>query len=131
MKRQFIDYHLYLKSTDWLNKKNHWIKLFGDKCICGNKGVNLHHRHYKNLGTEPPHQLILLCNRCHMLVHQLPDNFTTDKRQLKLNLRKLMRLYRTQLPPTGMSTGRVLKTLNLRGGDQELKTHQTVIENGE
>lgn len=94
MKRPFIDYKKYILSQDWKDKKNHWIKLFGNKCICGSIGENLHHRHYKNLGTEPPHQLILLCKKCHMLIHGLPDKFTTNKRQLKLNLRKLLRFYR-------------------------------------
>lgn len=94
MKRSFINYYTYITSQKWKDKKLHWIKLFGNICICGNIGENLHHRHYKNLGTEPPHQLILLCKNCHMLVHGLPDNFTTNKRELKLNLRKLLRFYR-------------------------------------
>lgn len=97
-KRKFIDYHKYLKSPEWDDKKAHHIKLFGDDCYtgCGKKGKQLHHRHYKNLGTEPPHQLVLLCSGCHQLVHGLPDNFVTDRRSMKLNLRKLLRLNRRE-----------------------------------
>jgi hypothetical protein len=91
----FLDYHKYLLSPDWKAKKQHQVKLFGNKCFsgCGRKAKALHHRHYKNLGTEPPHQLVLLCDSCHYFVHGLPDNFITSRRQMKLNLRKLLRKY--------------------------------------
>lgn len=89
-----IYYYDYIKSKEWKAKKDHWIKLFGNKCICGAIGEDLHHRHYKNLGTEPPHQLILLCRKHHKEAHGLPNNFTTKKRKLKLNLRKIIRQFR-------------------------------------
>lgn len=103
MNKSYIDYHQYIQSQDWKDRKNHWIKLFGNKCICGNIGENLHHRHYKSLGHEPPHQLILLCKKHHMFVHGLPDNFTTDKRTMKLRLRSLLRFYRKRHHPAGVT----------------------------
>lgn len=100
-KRAFIEYHSYLLSDTWKQKKKHWIKLFGNKCVCGDITTNLHHRHYKNFGTEPTHQLILLCNSSQEIVHGLPHLFTKDEKKMKLNLRSLIRLYRKlEQPPT-------------------------------
>lgn len=113
--RKFIDYHKYLASDEWRKKKEHWIKLFGNDCICGKVGTDLHHRHYKNLGTEPPHQLILLCRNCHYLTHG-GEIFTTDHKIMRANLRRLLRLSRTPIKAAAPLGERNTSAIQKKGG---------------
>ena len=92
--RKFIDYYQYIKSTEWETKRALFIKKF-PFCFCGKKVENVHHRHYKNIPTEPLHQLVGLCRNHHKETHL--DNFgkhTINKKIMKLNIRRILNFYR-------------------------------------
>jgi 5-methylcytosine-specific restriction endonuclease McrA len=36
----------------------------------GSNGLHIHHLHYRNLGNEQPEDLVVLCTKCHNLVHE-------------------------------------------------------------
>jgi len=69
------EYRDYLKSDHWQNKR--LDKFNGKKrgCqICGDKNIQLHvhHLNYQHMGDEDcKKDLIIICYRCHNLIHQL------------------------------------------------------------
>jgi 5-methylcytosine-specific restriction endonuclease McrA len=61
-------YTLYLRSEAWRAKRLEVLARAGWTCErCGLTGVRLdvHHRHYRNLGDEPLEDLQALCRPCH------------------------------------------------------------------
>lgn len=66
------EYNDYLKSDKWLSLRRSVIKS-RKKCErCGyDQKLQVHHKHYKNIFNESPHDLELLCARCHMKEHGL------------------------------------------------------------
>jgi len=75
-----IDYHQYILSKDWKRKKKNLIKNWQCK-VCGcrkRKWLNVHHLHYRNLGNEKENDLMVLCQRCHLIWHE-------EKKRISLN----------------------------------------------
>lgn len=73
-------YEHYLNSTYWRKiRKKFYESSFcpkkkGKPCcsICGvTENLNLHHTNYKYLGREKLSKLVLLCENCHYLTHDL------------------------------------------------------------
>jgi 5-methylcytosine-specific restriction endonuclease McrA len=63
-------YLAYISSPEWAKIRADIISVRGEKCeLCGDKGTQVHHATYKNLFNESTEDLILLCNRCHLVEH--------------------------------------------------------------
>ena len=70
------DYRAYLQSEHWQKCRERWFKKNPSRvCAACTKpydfNFNLHHTHYRSLGTMRMRDLILLCQPCHEAVHKL------------------------------------------------------------
>lgn len=88
-----IIYQEYIKSEEWRRLRKRWIDKFGMSCVCGLKGLDLHHHTYKRLGKELLTDLVLLCRECHEFVHTRKGKHTTDRNSLKKSFRILLIKY--------------------------------------
>jgi hypothetical protein len=69
---KIMPYADYLQTEHWLHFREETIKFFGNKCmICNSEEAvpNVHHRTYENRGRETFNDVIVLCNKCHKLIH--------------------------------------------------------------
>ena len=68
----YKNYSTYLASDHWTGTRERLLLERGSICeLCKNRGfVQLHHRTYKNLGSELDCELIFLCDSCHHRIHQ-------------------------------------------------------------
>jgi len=66
----------YLKSDDWRERRKILIDEAGGVCAdCGEKGKQLHHENYDNLGCEELDvDVVLLCTDCHNERHGNKDD---------------------------------------------------------
>jgi len=67
----YVDYYEYIQSDEWAEKSKA-IRSSILKCqLCGAAtDLQVHHNSYKNLGNEPPEDLIVLCKSCHFIFHK-------------------------------------------------------------
>ena len=66
----------YLSSNHWKNMRKVIYDKYKGKCTKCHKSfspnkMHVHHLTYKRIGNEKESDLILLCEKCHSLVHQL------------------------------------------------------------
>ena len=78
-----IDYKSYLNSSKWKAKRDAKLKQAGYKCEkCGvskySKKLEVHHKHYQNLGNEKLSDLIVLCKDCHEKADVVRENETRE-----------------------------------------------------
>lgn len=68
---KFMTYHEYIDSPEWRERVNHYKELAGWCCQeCGSTTqLTGHHRHYLNIGNEPPEDIEILCWPCHQTRH--------------------------------------------------------------
>lgn len=69
-----MDYEDYLLSDHWKVIKKRKIKQANYQCeVCGEDEIMLqvHHKHYDNLGCEKDEDLAVLCPHCHQDVHKI------------------------------------------------------------
>jgi len=66
-------YKDYLKSNQWLKKKNQVKYWHGHRClICRKKRVDIHHKTYKRIFNEDKKiDLVPLCRKHHFGIHDL------------------------------------------------------------
>jgi len=65
-------YTAYLRSPHWQRRRASFRVLHRSCRRCRSKRrLAVHHRTYRNLGHEPARDLVLLCKRCHSLVHRV------------------------------------------------------------
>lgn len=67
-----IDYCKYLKSRHWKKVKRKALKRSDYKCqVCSSRNGTLitHHNNYKCLYNEHSHDIIVVCSRCHEMIH--------------------------------------------------------------
>lgn len=67
-----VEYEAYLKSPQWADKRLSAIERAGRRCqVCAAKGapLDVHHNGYRNLGNEPPEDLLVVCRGCHERIH--------------------------------------------------------------
>lgn len=68
-RNEFPDrYHKRISSAQWKSLKRKVIGQRGNQCErCGreNASLELHHLHYRSMGSEQPEDVILLCRECH------------------------------------------------------------------
>ena len=64
-------YHDYLKTPEWLDKRERVKKRDGYCCaICSSKfNLHVHHKHYANIYNEQLNDLVTLCQDCHGRFH--------------------------------------------------------------
>lgn len=74
-----MTYEKYLQTATWRRLRKNALRRAGYKCaICGEtKNLHVHHNCYPKRGMEKPHDLCVLCKRCHNLVHKMLDNKKT------------------------------------------------------
>lgn len=70
-KRNFINYHDYMATKSWEEKKIERLKHDGYQCqICGSgKNLTVHHITYDRLGAEDLDDIITVCKTCHDKIH--------------------------------------------------------------
>jgi hypothetical protein len=93
-----IDYHSYLKSSEWKLKKNEWVAsgrplvcwACGDSMPLNRKGFQFHHRTYKNLGNEDLNDLVLLCATHH---RELEEIYKTNAKANGVSLESWTYIY--------------------------------------
>lgn len=75
------EYRQYLLSKDWHSKRMAAFEHYGRFCMaCGtNEKLHVHHKTYRNLGSENMQDLAILCFRCHDELHK-----EYDKRKARL-----------------------------------------------
>lgn len=72
-KRRKYYREVYLKSDDWQRKRYVVLKRDNWTCTyCGSRATQVHHKRYarKNIGREPIHWLVSVCEACHQKLHQ-------------------------------------------------------------
>ncbi|MBI3719239.1 MAG: hypothetical protein HY252_11695 [Sphingobacteriales bacterium] len=64
--------NVYLKSEAWQRKRYVVFKRDKWRCVfCGKPATQVHHKRYakRNIGKEPIHWLVSVCNDCHDSLH--------------------------------------------------------------
>lgn len=66
-----IKYNDYLKTNHWAKTRRKALERGGNRCaLCGcTSRLQVHHNNYKNLWREDKHDLVVLCDRHHKMVH--------------------------------------------------------------
>lgn len=69
-------YRAYIQSPEWRAvRERYWASKMPKDCyVCDaprSKGMHLHHRTYKNLGSERLMDLVPACARCQELIHEI------------------------------------------------------------
>lgn len=67
-----MPYSDYLKSPEWLRRRQVALKVMDYRCqLCNSaESLQVHHRDYSRLGCERMTDLIILCTECHTLFHE-------------------------------------------------------------
>ena len=75
------DYQNYIHSNEWKDLRKLILERDRYECVeCGAKSdLHVHHLHYKNFKKEKLDDLVTLCQRCHMRVHDKNDDFRIMK----------------------------------------------------
>ena len=56
-------------TPEWKEKRAKVLKRDGMLCVCGGRATEVHHKTYKNLGSEPLSDLVALCGFCYRGIH--------------------------------------------------------------
>jgi len=65
-------YKEYLECPIWKDKKKMMLESYPNCQKCkSKKGLQVHHKTYRHLGSEPEKDLIVLCIKCHKEEHNL------------------------------------------------------------
>lgn len=89
----YSSYSEYLRSSHWEDvKRRYRASKLPKKCyICGDTKYELHHRTYKNMGSERLMDFVPLCRKCHGGIHQyIRDN----SHKSRLNLWSATKMYK-------------------------------------
>lgn len=94
-----LKYRKYIRSDDWMQKREERLQIDGWKCVMCQRGLKecglqVHHITYRNLGHEDTlHDLVTLCPSCHMKIHRYlsrkgnnlaADRVTSYKKELSI-----------------------------------------------
>ena len=65
----YASYDTYLRSRHWTTMKQKYRK---SACYCcqSHHQLHLHHTTYERMGRELPHDLVTVCEPCHVKIHQ-------------------------------------------------------------
>lgn len=69
------EYENYIKSPEWRAFREKAFAYYGRECgSCGSRySLHVHHKHYKNIFHEEIADVMILCEPCHMKVHNRPS----------------------------------------------------------
>lgn len=69
---RMMAYEDYLKTTEWMVRRDWTLQRDGHRCrLCnGTKNLQVHHRTYERRGNEDPNDLTTLCEACHESFHE-------------------------------------------------------------
>jgi predicted metal-binding protein len=95
------EYRAYIKSDKWKMFRSSILIARGGKCErCGcTKGLEIHHRTYKNFKNEKPQDVMVVCAECHDKIHgrvyseELDRKVNTIARKPKQTPKKAKRQY--------------------------------------
>lgn len=94
------EYQKFINSSVWRAIKKNLFSIRGKQCeICGNKTVQVHHKHYeKPWGEELPEDLIILCGKHHQKAHGVIKEYPkeTELRELHEELHNLPWCFRME-----------------------------------
>ena len=103
IKGEFNDYHTYINSDEWREKRNEVIAIKGANCtICGcPHSLRVLHLNYDSLYREEENHfedLIVLCDSCHKKLHEFMnenqaviESFKQDLKSVKYDAQKYYR----------------------------------------
>lgn len=79
------EYNNYLLSKEWRDKRTQILKTRNCcECCKSQKILQIHHLHYRNIFCEDLEKdLVVLCKKCHKMVHEWYDNRTDKYRSLE------------------------------------------------
>jgi 5-methylcytosine-specific restriction endonuclease McrA len=65
-------YERYLRSPEWIEKRDRFRAAFGNKCVvCGStEDLHIHHLNYDCIGNETINDVVCLCKGCHRSAHR-------------------------------------------------------------
>ena len=93
-------YQKFMRSAKWKTIKKNLFSIRGKQCeICGNKTVQVHHKHYnKPWGEELPEDLIILCGKHHQKAHGIIKEYPkeTEVRELHEELHNVPWCFRME-----------------------------------
>jgi len=93
-------YNKYICSKAWGRKRKEAFAYHGRECaFCGKKhNLHVHHKNYKTLFDEDMDDLLVLCEPCHMKIH----NRKSKKKPKKIKRKKgeVKSLYERQVEQT-------------------------------
>ncbi len=97
----------YLSSPEWAAKRVEAFAQLGAFCAkCGAlNALHVHHLTYAHLGDEPIEDLIVLCDVCHRLVHQIHDSYKGYGKPSLAD--STLAVIDGRLPPTGPEYGQI------------------------
>lgn len=80
------EYRSYIQSAQWRRtRERYWASKLPHDCYCcgaqRRAGFHLHHRTYKNLGSERLMDLVPVCPSCHAEIHALYASVPEWKRR--------------------------------------------------
>lgn len=64
-------YENYMVTRHWINRRKLLVSKIRSCELCGSKTkLQVHHKHYKNIGNEDGSDICVLCRKCHLLIHR-------------------------------------------------------------
>jgi hypothetical protein len=64
-------YENYMASRHWTNRRKILVSKIRSCESCGSKTMlQVHHKHYKNIGNENDSDICVICRKCHLLIHR-------------------------------------------------------------
>ncbi len=93
------EYNNYLLSKEWKDKRKQILKTRNQcQCCKSQKILQIHHLHYRNIFCEDLEKdLVVLCKKCHQLVHTWYDNRTDKYRSLEEVTKDIIQNYYIRL----------------------------------
>jgi 5-methylcytosine-specific restriction endonuclease McrA len=78
-------YDTYLKSIKWALLRVKALTIVGYKCVAckSTDTLQLHHKHYQTLGEESLDDVVILCKKCHELLHLAQNALRSEMYQLR------------------------------------------------
>lgn len=75
MEKSFTpEYKEYMASEEWKMFRKSILEQRGEVCeVCSKFGNHVHHKTYKNFKREKVFDVLVLCEVCHGIVHEIKD----------------------------------------------------------
>jgi 5-methylcytosine-specific restriction endonuclease McrA len=85
-RRKYVE---YMSSDTWFKRRRLYLKTHAKVCVaCGStEEVTIHHKTYRNIGSEKDEDLVCLCKICHTTYHR--TNLSTSKRSTDEFIKKI------------------------------------------